>query len=135
MAIWLGLIIGLVTVPRPDRLCHTLLRMVESVMMPFMADENVLIERDLTIPHKRVNYEIKVRAIFEERDHLNKTGRYQFSFESWGIHCELFQPNRKLWTRENAKEAAKKACDSGSIEQYVKSQIENWIFLHGLEGR
>ena len=101
--------------------------------MLFMAGENVLFERDFTIPHNRVSYEIKAKAVFVAQNvEPIEEGRYHLDFTSRGKSVELWQPDKSLYSREQARQAAESAFNLGYIEGYAKSQIQSWIHTGGL---
>ena len=56
-----------------------------------------------------------------------EVGMYHFAFMSRGKSVVDFQPDKNLYSREQAKEVAESAFDSGQVEEYVEREIQTWI--------
>ena len=98
--------------------------MVKSIMA-FMPEENVLVERDFTISHENVDYEIKARAVFATPHGL--VGKYHLDFMSRGEWFSIWQPDKNLYSREQARKVAESAFNSGQVEAFAKREIQGWI--------
>jgi hypothetical protein len=95
----------------------------------FMPKENVLVERDFTISCEEVNYEIKARAVFVMRGFQpEEVGIYHLAFMSRGEAVQIWQPDKNLYSREQARKVAESAFDAGQVEAHAKREIQSWIY-------
>jgi hypothetical protein len=98
-----------------------------------MRNDNILAERHFTITHQGRNYDIKARAIF--MTHVlqhEEVGKYYLDFISRGEPVSNFPPDQNLYSREQARKVAESLFDSGQVEAYARSEIEDWINTSGV---
>jgi hypothetical protein len=89
-----------------------------------MPNDNILAERDFTISHKDTSYPIKVRALFMTH---GEVGDYHFTFMFRNKWFSVWQPDKNLYSREQAGKLAESDFNSGQVEAYAKRQIQTWI--------
>ena len=94
----------------------------------FMLNDDILAERAFTISHEGVSYPIKARALFVPHGFQpEEVGVYHLTFMSRGEPIRVWQPDKNLYSREQARKAAESSISSGSVEAFAKREIESWI--------
>jgi hypothetical protein len=94
----------------------------------FMPNDNILVERDLTISHGGLNYDIKARAVsVTQGSQPEEVGNYHLDFTFKGKGFQMWQPDKNLYSRERARKVAETAFTSGQVETYAKREIQSWI--------
>jgi len=94
----------------------------------FMQNDDILAERAFTISHKGVSYPIKARAPFVPYGFQpEEVGVYHLIFMSRGETIHAWQPDKNLYSREEARKLAKSVFDSGQVEAFARREIESWI--------
>ena len=93
-----------------------------------MLNDDILGERAFTISHKGVSYPIKAKALFVPHGFQpEEVGVYHLTFVSRGEPIHVLQPDKTLYSREQARKAAESSLSSGSVEAFAKREIESWI--------
>jgi hypothetical protein len=100
----------------------------ETVHDAVMPNDDILAERAFTISHKGVSYPIKARALFMSHGFQpEEVGVYHLTFMSRGESIHVWQPDKNLYSREQARKAAESSLSSGSVEAFARREIEGWI--------
>ena len=71
----------------------------------------------------------KVIAIAVYTENIPETGTYCLKFTIEGQLVPMMQPDKMLYSREQAKEAAEFAFTSGEVKALIEKKIKEWIFL------
>ena len=111
-------------------------RVTESLaVIIYMNNDNILLERKFDIALDGQSHKVKAVAVFLSHS-FNVTGRgmkvegmYHLQFTFRGQLAEMCQPDKTLYSREQSKQAAEFAFNSGRVEGYAKSHIQSWIHL------
>jgi hypothetical protein len=99
-----------------------------------MPNDNLLLEREFEIPKDQASYKVKVIAVFEMHGFNltgtgGESGMFHFNFSFRGQHAQSWQPDKNLYSRDEAKAAAQHLIDSGFIRTHIENQIQTWIYL------
>jgi hypothetical protein len=100
-----------------------------------MPDDNILAEREFDIPLEHKTYKVKAVAVFAEfvlkphAEGLREHGLYHWIFYVEGQFAEMTQPDKTQYLREEAKQAAESALNSGRVKEYIMDQLQSWIWL------
>src|SRR5215813_12912878 len=93
-----------------------------------MLNDDILGERAFAISHKGVSYPIKAKALFVPHGFQpEEVGVYHLTFIPRGEPIHVWQPDKTLYSREQARKAAESRISSGSVEAFAKTEIESWI--------
>jgi hypothetical protein len=96
--------------------------------MGSVLEGNVLAEGSFAISHKDVNYAIKARADFMTRGFQpEEVGVYHLTFMWRGEPIHVWQPDKNLYSREEARKLAESDFNSGQVAAYAKREIQSWI--------
>jgi hypothetical protein len=56
-----------------------------------------------------------------------EVGVYHLTCMSRGENIHAWQPDKNLYSREEARKLAKSVFDSGQVEAFARREIESWI--------
>jgi len=106
-------------------------RLGRSFLMP---NGNVLLKRDFEVSKDEALYKVEAVAVFETHGFNltevgGESGMYHFSFTFRGQFAGFWQPDKELYSRDQAKAAAEQLFAFGSVRTYVENQIPVWVAL------
>jgi hypothetical protein len=101
-----------------------LLRKVKLLMMRSCRTTIFWPNVTLRSPTRDTSYPIKVRALFMTH---GEVGDYHFTFMFRNKWFSVWQPDKNLYSREQAGKLAESDFNSGQVEAYAKRQIQTWI--------
>jgi len=100
-----------------------------------MENNNILLEREFDISLDAQVYKIKAVAVFLSHGFnftaggMKEEGMYHLQFTFRDQLAEMCQPDKSLYSREQAKRAAEFAFNSGEVEAYATNHLQSWIHL------
>ncbi len=89
----------------------------------------ILVEEAFEIPLDGRIRKVIGMAVYIQNGNGPNSGTYCLKFTIEGQLAPTVQPDKMLYSREQAKQAAEYAFSSGEVRALVEKKIRGWIFL------